>query len=118
MNRYAQIALDQHRRNRPLEHALIDDPTRFFTQIGETIQTDITNLRDQVLGPQGPDETIEDYRARSQQALATAEELVLTDHYLFQPEANDEPDDLTDDPILSRYYRNLAEINEALRTAS
>lgn len=117
MNRYAQIALDQHRRSRPLEHALLDDPIRFFTEIGEAIQTDVTNLRDEILGPPQPGETIEDYRLRSQQALTTAEEVVLTDHYLFRPEADEETDDFTDDPILVGYYRNLAEINETIRTA-
>ncbi len=115
MNRYAQIAI-QHRRHRPLEHSLIDDPTRFFTEIGEQIQADVTNLRDEILGPPRPDESIEDYRHRSYQALATAEELVLADHWLFQSET--ETDETTDDdPILDRYYRDLTAINEAIHTA-
>ena len=116
MNRYAQIALDQHRRHRPLEHSLIDDPTQFFTEIGEQIQADVTNLRDEILGPPRPDESIEDYRHRSYQALATAEELVLADHWLFQPETEAEQT-AEDDPILDRYYRNLAAINDTIHTA-
>lgn len=116
MNRYAQIALDQHRRHRPLEHSLIDDPTRFFTEIGEQIQAEVTNLRDEILGPTRPGESIEAYRHRGYQALATAEELVLADHYLFQPEA-DETEDLGNDPVLARYYRDLAAINETIHTA-
>jgi hypothetical protein len=113
MNRYAQIALDQHHRHRPLEHSLIDDPTRFFTEIGEGIQADVTNLQDELLGSLRPHESIEDYRHRSYQALVTAEELVLADHDLLRPEA-DETDDLGDDPILDRRYRDLAEINETI----
>ena len=116
MNRYAQIALEQHRRHRPLEHSMIDDPTRFFTEIGEEIQAEGTNLRDEILGPHRPAESIEDYRHRSYQALATAEELVLTDHWLFQPETEAE-ETAQDDPILDRYYRDLAAINEAIHTA-
>ena len=80
MNRYAQIALEQHRRHRPLEHSMIDDPIRFFTEIGDQIQADVTNLRDEILGPPRPAESIEDYRYRSYQTLATAEELMLADH--------------------------------------
>jgi hypothetical protein len=116
MNRYAQIALDQHRRHRSLEHSLIDDPVRFFTEIGEQIQVEVTNLRDQILGQPRPGESIEDYRLRSYQALATAEELVLADHWLFQPETEAQ-EAAEDDPILDRYYRDLAAINEALHAA-
>ena len=116
MNRYAQIALDQHRRSRPLEHALLDDPTRFFTEIGETIQTDVTNLRDEILGPPKAGETPEEYRLRSYQALATAEELTLADHPLLQPDPSEETEDWSDEPDLARHYQDLAEINEAINT--
>lgn len=116
MNRYAQIATDQHRRHRPLEHSLIDDPIRFFAEIGEQIQADVTNLRDEILGSPRPDESIEDYRHRSYQALATAEELVLADHWLFQPEI-ETGEAAKDDSTLDRYYRDLAAINETIHTA-
>ncbi len=114
MNRYAQIALDQHRRHRPLEHSRIDDPTRFFTEIGEQIQAEITSRRDEILGPPRPGESAEAYRLRSYQALATAEELVLADHHLFQPETGEIDGD---DPITDRYFRDLALINETIHTA-
>lgn len=116
MNRYAQIAIDQHRRHRPLEHSLIDDPVRFFTEIGEEIQAEVKNLRDEILGRPRPGESIEDYRLRSYQALATAEELVLADHWLFQPETETD-ETAEDDPILDRYYQDLAAINDTIHTA-
>lgn len=119
MDRYAQMALDQHRRLRPLEHALIDDPTPFFTEIGYQIQAQVTDLRDEVLGPIRPDESIEEYRLRGYQARATAEEIVISD--FFPSEMAEDPDeglsDLEDDPDLARYYRDLAEINHTIHTA-
>ena len=116
MNRYAQIAIDQHRRHRPLEHSLIDYPVRFFTEIGEEIQAEVTNLRDEILGQTRPGESIEDYRLRSYQALATAEELTLADHPLLQPDPSEETEDWSDEPDLARHYQDLAEINEAINT--
>jgi len=115
MNRYAQIALDQHRRHRPLEHSRIENPTRFFTEIGDQIQADVTAHRDQVLGPPRPGETIEDYRIRSHQALRAAEELVLADHPLLQPETETGSD--RDDPSLTRSLRTLATINTTIHNA-
>jgi hypothetical protein len=116
MNRYGQIALDQHRRHRPLEHSQIDDPIRFFEEVGEEIQTDVTSHRDEILGRPRPGETAEAYRLRSYQALATAEEMVMADHHLFQPEADEMAETDESDPILDRYFRDLAEINRVMHT--
>ena len=119
MDRYAQMVLDQHRRLRPLEHSLIDDPTQFFTEVGDQIQSQVTDLRDQILGQMRSGESIEAYRLRSYQALATAEEAVLSDY--FPLEMAEDPDeglsDLEADPDLARYYRDLAEINHTIHTA-
>ena len=114
MNRYGQIALDQHRSHRPLEHSQIDDPNGFFEEIGEEIQAEVTSYRDEILGRPRPGETAEAYRLRSYQALATAEEMVMADHHLFQSET-DELDE--SDPILDRYFRDLDEINRVIHTA-
>ena len=114
MNRYAQIAIEQHRRHRPLEHSMIDDPTRFFTDIGEEIQATVTSRRDEILGPPRPNEAAEAYRLRSYLALAAAEELVLADHHLLQPETTDQDEA---DPITTGYFRDLALINETIHTS-
>jgi len=114
MNRYAQIALEHHRRHRPLEHSLIDDPTQFFEAVGEEIQAAVTSHRDQILGPPGPNETPETYRLRSYQASAAAEEMVLADHHLFQPEMTETDES---DPITDRYLQDLALINQATHTS-
>lgn len=117
MNRYAQIALEQHRRLRPLEHLLIEDPTRFFTEIGAQMQAEVTSLRDEILGPPRPEETLEEYRIRGYEALATAEELVLTEHYLFEPETDEATNPGEADPDLDRYFADLAAINRTIHTS-
>lgn len=115
MNRYGRMSLQYHRRYLPQGFAEIRDPERFFAAAGEEIEAEIGALRDEILGRQRPEESLEDYRLRSYQALRTAEELVLADHHLLtaQPEVGEEVD-TTDDPDLAAYYRDLAEVNEAI----
>jgi hypothetical protein len=117
MNRYGQMALDHNRRHRPDASSQTPDPEAFFAEAGEAIAADVTWLRDEILGPVRPGESLEAYRRRSYQALATAEERILADHHLFQPELPDETEeDWSDDPDLDRRYRNLEEINQAINT--
>lgn len=114
MNRYGQLALDHSRTHRPVAYSQIPHPNRFFTEAGEQIATQVTRLRDEILGPARPSESPEDYRRRSCQALATAEELTLADHHLFQVEPTETVEDWEDDPDLGRRYESLAMINEAI----
>jgi hypothetical protein len=123
MNRYGQLALDFNRRHRPAACSQIPDPEAFFAEAGETIAAQISAARDEILGPRRPGEDLEAYRRRSYQALATAEETVLADHHLFQPEdptstsTGESPTDeeiLEDDPDLAHRYRLLGEINRAI----
>jgi hypothetical protein len=115
MNRYGQMAHDHNRQHQPDAYSQIPDPDALFTEAGEAITAEVTRLRDQILGPPRPGESPEDYRLRSYQALATAEELTLADHHLFQPGPSSEVDeDWSDDPDLARRYRDLAEINQAI----
>lgn len=76
MNRYGQQAHDDYRNHRPKDLAGMADPVSHFTRIGEQVQTAITELRDQILGPPNPDETLEDFRHRSYRTLRQAEEIV------------------------------------------
>lgn len=118
MNHYGQIALDHNRQHRPMAYSRISNPTRFFHKAGETIQAEVTLRRDEILGAQRPEESLEAYRLRGYQALATAEELTLADHQLFQPEPGEDETTRTasDDPDLDRHNRHLAEINQAIHT--
>lgn len=112
MNRYGRLALDHNRRHRPQAYAQIQDPDPFFTSVGMSIEADVTTARDRILGPQRADENAEDYRLRSYQALAVAEELTLADHPLLQVEEHRDP--TVDDPMFEVPRRQLAEINEAI----
>lgn len=113
MNHYGQLALDNSRNHRPVAYSQIPNPDEFFTRAGEEIAAAISDTRDQILGPPRPDEDLESYRLRSYQALATAKELVLAEHHLFQPETT-EMEDLDEDPDLENRYRFLDEINQAI----
>jgi len=117
MNRYGQMALDHNRRHRLDAYSQIPDPEAFFAGAGEAIVAEVTRLRDEILGRMRPGGNPEDYRLRSYQALATAEELILADHHLFQPDPSGETaDDWSDDPDLDRRYRTLDENNQAINT--
>jgi hypothetical protein len=119
MNRYGQMALEFSRQHRPNAYSQITDPYRFFDAAGEAIQAEVTRLRDDLLGAPRPGESPEDYRLRSYQALAKAEELTLTDHHLFQPEAETETEQTApgEDADVDRYSRHLDEINGAIHNA-
>ncbi len=117
MNRYGQMALDHNRQHRPDVYSQIPDPDAFFAEAGEAIAVEVTRLRDQILDQPRPGESLEAYRLRSYQALATAEELTMADHHLFQPISTTGTDeDQNDDPDLDRRYQALAEINETINT--
>lgn len=114
MNRYGQMLQTQHRIARPIEHAQITDPETFFSEIGDQVQSEISELRDRMLGNPRPGENLDDYRLRSYQALAAATEIVLADQYLTIPETDDEDLTMDDDPAVASYYLRLAAINQVL----
>ena len=114
MNRYGQMALDHNRQHRPDAYSQIPDPHAFFAATGEAIAAEVTLLRDQILGQPRPGESPEAYRIRGYQALAAAEELVLADHHLLQPETAEQDEA---DPITTGYFRDLALINESIHTS-
>jgi hypothetical protein len=113
MNHYGQLAHDHSRSHRPAAYSQIPNPDEFFAEAGEEIAAAITETRDQILGPPRAGEDLESYRRRGYQALATAEELVLADHFLFQPGSTTE-EDFDDDPDLADRYRLLDEINRVI----
>jgi hypothetical protein len=112
MNGYGLIAHDHNRTHRPDAYSQIQDPGVFFTAAGEQISTAISDLRDEILGPPRPNEGLDQYRLRGYQALATAEERILADHHLLQPE--EMVDDLDLDPELQARYQLLGEINRTI----
>ncbi|MBA2281715.1 MAG: hypothetical protein H0W25_10860 [Acidimicrobiia bacterium] len=71
-----------------------------FEAIGDQIQTEIPDIRDQLMGPSRPGENLLDLQRRSAESRATAEELVLANHWAFQPEPDLTPQDQATDPGL------------------
>ncbi|HEY9555790.1 MAG TPA: hypothetical protein VIR58_03585 [Acidimicrobiales bacterium] len=111
------MALDHNRRHRPDAYSQIPNPAEFFAGTGEEIAAQVSRLRDEILGSPRPSESAESHRLRSYQALAMAEELILADHHLLQPEPSSESqEDWSDDPDLDRHYQYLAAVNRAINT--
>ncbi|MGH9210928.1 MAG: hypothetical protein ACRD2C_09625, partial [Acidimicrobiales bacterium] len=75
----------------------------------------VAEVLHQIVGDPQAGESLEAYQRRSSRSLRQAEEIVLADHYLLtaEPETDEGPD-TTDDPELEHYYRDLAEVNEAI----
>jgi hypothetical protein len=114
-NRYSTLAADFCRTHRPTTWATTPNRRSTFERIGDEIQTEITQLRDDLLGPPRPDEPPLNLLRRASQASATAEELILQHHPAFQPEpTTDPPTSETTDPALTTYRRHLAMLDETI----
>lgn len=111
VNHYGRMAMEHTRAHRPRSFSSIEDPIRHFTNLGEQVQSAITTARDEILGPQRASETIDEFRARSHQALRTAEEIVLAELVWLPPEPTTHA--LEADETLRDHYRRLEEIAEA-----
>lgn len=112
LNRYGLLALDFCRHHRPNAWAALPDPLSTFEAIGGEIQAEVTQALDRLLGDPRPGENPLDLAHRVAQAISTAEELVITDHPAFRPEATE---DLTEpDPALDEARATLAMVNAAI----
>jgi hypothetical protein len=115
MSRYAQLLLEFSRQSRPKAFAQIANPEAFFAEAAKEIEADIEARRRELLGAHRPGESADQYQIRSSQASATAEELVLSDHWLLQPEPMPEEDLSNDeDPAIASYYRDLEVISSVV----
>ncbi len=114
MNRYGQLAYDHTRRHRPRALASMTDPIQFFTQLGEEVAVQITQLRDELLGRSRAGESLEDYRRRSYQARQQAEEVVLEEMVWLPPEETEPPSE--DEQVLA-YRADLGSISTVLAAA-
>ena len=113
MNRYAQRAFDHTRRYRPTAFASLTDPTGHFSRLGGEIQTEVSRLRDELVGSLRSDEDPEAHRRRSYQALRQAEELVLTETVWLPAEKTPPPEDAQ----VPAYRLRLATMSGALSAA-
>lgn len=110
VNQYGRMAMDHCRTQRPRAFAEIQDRIGHFTALGEQIQAAVTAARDEILGSRMPQESLDDYRSRSLQAIRVAEETVLADLVWLPAEPTETP--VEPDQLLSDHYRRLQEIDE------
>ena len=76
MNHYGEFALRHWRAYLPASYGSLDDPVRFFTDLGEQADAEIEDRYLEYAGPDVPGESAEDKQARLTQAMNRAAEEV------------------------------------------
>lgn len=96
MNRYGAMAERHWRRWLPSRVAAMDDPSSFFSELGEEAGSRIQDLTMELAGDDPPDETYMAKLGRLNMARVRAEEIVLPEMVLLPPEPGMEEDDQAD----------------------
>lgn len=118
MNPMGQRALDQHRRHRPLEHMMFDDPETTFARVGEQMEGEIDFISRQIAGECRPGESPAEWETRKRQAKVAAEEIVIADHWAFQPQElteEEQDEELLNDPVIGERVRLETEVLNELQ---
>lgn len=77
MNRYARLAMTHWQRCAPSRVKALADPTGFFTDLGEQVQAQVSDLACLLAGPDPARETYQEKVARLRRATRAAEEVVM-----------------------------------------
>lgn len=80
MNRIGRTMLEHYRLHRPSELATIEDPDRYFTNLGEQMFQEMLELADTIAGPDTSPNFLENV-GRLNEAKLTAESEVFR-HYM------------------------------------
>lgn len=94
MNEYGRMALDHWRRWRPMEFSTIEDPQEHFSILGQQAQLQIAELADQLAASDPVGEGYLEKVGRLNNAKTRAQEVVLRELILVDPEPG--PLELTD----------------------
>jgi hypothetical protein len=86
MNKYAAMAERHWRRWLPSRVAAMDDPSSFFSNLGEEVAERIEDLTADLAGDDPPGETYMEKVGRLNMARLRAEEMVLPEKMLLPPE--------------------------------
>ena len=97
MNKYGAMAERHWRRWLPRRVATMDDPTSFFSDLGEEVSERISDLTMELAGDDPPGEKYLDKLGRLNMARLRAEEMVLPETVLLPPEPGVEEDDAATD---------------------
>jgi hypothetical protein len=92
MNHYGQMARRHWARWLPRHYAAVEDPDKFFTDLGNRASDRIAELAEQFAGSVPPAEGYLDRVGRLGQARRQAEEIVLAEMILLEPEAGADED--------------------------
>ena len=83
MNHYGEQALRHWSLYLPASYSKLEDPARFFTDLGEQAEAEIEDLYLEYAGPEVPGESAEEMEQRLTQAMNRATEEVYA--YLVTP---------------------------------
>jgi hypothetical protein len=86
MNRYAVMARDHWARWLPSRYATISDPGRFFSDLGTRTEQRIDDLAAELAGDDRPGESYLEKAGRLGEARHRAEQIVLSEDVLLNPE--------------------------------
>lgn len=86
MNRYGQMAREHWARWRPCRYAAIEDPGSFFSDLGTRAEQRIDQLTAELTGDDLPGEGYLGKAGRLGEARHRAEQIVLTEDVLPEPE--------------------------------
>ena len=114
MNDYGRLAMVHWRRWLPTRYAAITDPEVFFSMLGRQAESQVLDLAEQLEGPDLPGEGYLEKVGRLNMARMQAEELVLREVILLEPEPETaKTDDDQEDPNSMDLFVRLQ--NEAVR---
>jgi hypothetical protein len=117
MNRYGVIAQRHWARWLPRQYATISDPESFFTTLGEEVARQIDDLTDELVSEIKQSDSYLAHVGRLFAARAIAEELILPQRVLPDPElAADNQDDVSAESgerpvVVDRTHPSWAEVN-------
>ncbi len=118
MNRYGAMAMRHWARWLPRQYAAISDTGAFFTALGEEVERQIDELTDELMDEIGQSESYLAQVARLFAARAIAEELVLPQRVLPDPDLAAENDQGNAPPetgerptVVDREHPSWAEVN-------
>jgi hypothetical protein len=86
MNYYGEMAQRHWARWLPRQYTAIEDPDSYFSDLGSRVEARIDDLADQLAGDGPPGEGYLARAGRIGQARRQAEEIVLTEMVLLEPE--------------------------------
>jgi hypothetical protein len=92
VNRYGAEALRHWRVYLPASYGSLEDPVRFFTDLGEQADAGIEDRYLEYAGPDLPEESAEDKQARLTQAMNRAAEEVFAELVTPSLASQGEPD--------------------------